>query len=318
MNTVEISGDIVDLIDEFRERTLEHAWNQVVTAMDMFSSGQYETACFLSMTAIEEAGKVGLLQFIRGNELMGTPAQVDTNELQSILNDHSGKALRAAASALCVNTRAKRVHGKHPDCDLELSDGLLLLTRAGNQWEIIREKCLYTDIDLHAKSLSTPSQEINKDHAYYFICMAGEVVAEEAERGFGSFIEARDPTDSIEFWSRTTDKVDEFVDQYNSEFNPSKIGFFTDPRFDDLRDEIGESLEITEDQMEFATQMGMTDVRLRALMDGKSEKEAEKIAEEYSEAIEDSFAEFAPSKQCVKEFERLAEDVVTVTISDDE
>ncbi|GAA3880146.1 AbiV family abortive infection protein [Haloarcula argentinensis] len=182
MSEVEITADVIELIDEAREETLHHAREQVRTAITLFSSGAYEPACFLAMTAIEEAGKVGLLQFIRGNQFWGTPSRINTDELRSILSDHQGKALRSAASALCVNNRARRIYGTHPNSDLELKDGLLLLARAGNEWMRIRGHCVYTDLDLHSKSLKTPSREIDSNYAYYFICMAGETVAEEGTR----------------------------------------------------------------------------------------------------------------------------------------
>lgn len=317
MTEVEISDDIIQLIDEARRETLTNARNQVSTAIDLFTADAYQISCFVAMTAIEEAGKVGLLQFVRGNQLMGTPSKVNTKELRSILSDHQGKALRSAASAICVNERARRIYGTHPDCDLYLKDGLLLLARAGNEWMRIRGNCMYTDLGLHAKSLSVPSQSIDSNYAYYFICMAGEVVAEEAERGFGSWIEGRDPSRSIEFWNQTKEEVDDFVDEYGSDFEPSELEFFTDPRFSEIRESIAERLDLSEDEREFGIEMSVEHFKLAAQAKGKSAEEIEKEATDLQRTLEESQPEMLPSAECVKEFRRLAKDVNTVVVADD-
>ena len=316
MSEVEVTGDIIELIDEARMETLHHSREQVRTAMDLFSSGDYESACFISMTAIEEAGKVGLLQFIRGNQLWGTPSRIDTDELRSILSDHQGKALRSAASALCVNNRAKRIYGTYPDSDLDLKNGLLLLARAGNEWMRIRGNCIYTDLDLHSKSLKVPSREINSDYAYYFICMGGEVVAEEAERGLGSFVENRDPEESIRFWDQTKAEIDNFVEEYESQFEPTNLEFFTDPRFETIREKISKPLDISEEQIEQSIRQSVDQFRMAAQMRGEPEDEIEKQASELKESLEESFPESLPSAECSREFERLAENVNNVVVGE--
>lgn len=314
MSEVEVTPDIIELIDEAREETLHHSREQVRTAMDLFSSDDYESACFLAMTAIEEAGKVGLLQFIRGNQFWGTPSRIDTDELRSILSDHQGKALRSAASALCVNNRARRIYGTHPDSDIELKNGLLLLARAGNEWMRIRGNCVYTDLDLHSKSLTTPSREIGFNYAYYFICMAGEVVAEEAERGFGSFVENRDPEESLQFWNQTKDEIDAFVDEYESGFDPSELGFFTDPRFEHIREKISQPLDLSEEQIEASIQQSVDSFRMMAQIQGEPQDEIEEKASELRQSLAESYPESIPSAECTREFERLAEDVNTVIV----
>lgn len=314
MSEVEVTDSIIEIIDDAREEALENARSQVETAMELFSLEYHEPACFLAMTAVEEAGKVGLLQFIR---MMRTPLIVDTSELRSILSNHQKKALRSAASALCVNNRARRIYGTYPDSDFQLKDGLLLLARSGNEWMRIRGHCLYTDLDLHAKSLSTPIEEISSDYAYYFICMAGEVVAEEAERGFGSIVEGREPTRSHEFWQSTKEIVDEFVEEYGSEFDPSNIHFFTDPRFAQTREDIAEPIEMTEEDIESTIQQSVERVKIIGRIKGKSDEEIEQRASELRSSLEDSYPESIPSKECMTEFERLAEDVNAVVASSD-
>ncbi|OFV68788.1 MAG: hypothetical protein SCAL_000464 [Candidatus Syntrophoarchaeum caldarius] len=157
------------------------------------------------MTAIEEIGKLFILQLVQGDvfkELgvkLEPPPDLNTKELNKFLRNHLDKALEAAASSLYINAGADRRHGVHPISGIHCTSGVVLLTRSG-RWMSIRNSCLYTEVDFATNSTSSPNDFITREHAYYFICMGFEVLAEQAEAGFGSGLEGRDVSKSIQFW----------------------------------------------------------------------------------------------------------------------
>ncbi len=244
----EFDEGIRETLAETRIRIAETAFNHVTTAIGTFESYSYAHSCFLAITAIEEMGKARTLQIVQGDVFVDyEPVKIDDGKIRKFLQNHSTKAIRAAASGLVANHGAVRRHGRHDDADLNLSSGILYLGKSG-KWMNVRNACLYTDTNISGKSVYWPTDEISAHHAYYFICMALEVLAEESEAGFGSPLEHLTSVDQVtEFESATgfhrtnLELLYGFMDSYEDQFESSNLKFFVeDPRQDDLREEIRE------------------------------------------------------------------------------
>ena len=228
-----------------RIKTAENARSKVDNAKSMLEDDEYTDACFLAITAIEEMGKTRTLQMVQGDIYPDLEIErIDDSGLQSFLRSHDTKAVRAAASGLAANHGAVRRHGRHEEADLNLSSGILLLAKIN--WMELRNSCLYTDVNISGKNLQVPVEEITFHHAYYFICMAYEILAEESEAGFGSPIEATETDLSIMDYSKATDfgndmilDLLEFSLEHQEEFEPENLEFFVaDPRWEDIREDI--------------------------------------------------------------------------------
>lgn len=244
----EFDEGIRSTLAETRIRIAETALNHVTTAIGVFESHSYVHSCFLAITAIEEMGKARTLQIVQGDVFeFYEPVKIYDGEIRDFLQNHSTKAIRAAASGLVANHGAVRRHGRHAEADLNLSSGILYLGKSG-KWMNVRNACLYTDTNISGKSVYWPTDEISAHHAYYFICMALEVLAEESEAGFGSPIEQLTDIDQVTDFESATgfrrymlELLYGFMNSYEDQFDPSNLEFFMeDPRQDDLRREIRE------------------------------------------------------------------------------
>lgn len=242
----EFDEGIRNTLAETRVRIAETAFNHVTTAIGVFESHSYAHSCFLAITAIEEMGKARTLQLVQGDVFESfEPVRIDDGKIRSFLQNHSTKAIRAAASGLVANHGAVRRHGRHGEADLNLSSGILYLGKSG-KWMNVRNACLYTDTNISGKSVYWPTDEISAHHAYYFICMALEVLAEEAEAGFGSPLEQLSGVDQVTDFESATgfrrsmlELLYGFMDSFENQFESSNLKFFVeDPREDDLREEI--------------------------------------------------------------------------------
>lgn len=220
-----LSKAVCETLRSAREKTLTNAWHLLQTTVELFEQEQYATACFLAMTAIEEVGKLFVLLCI---QLRPPLSGLNTKELNKFLLDHLNKALQAAAWSLYINAGADQRHGVHPVSGMHRTSGVVLLARPG-RWMDIRNACLYTDVDLTSNLAFSPSDFITRAHAYYFICMGFEVLAEQAESGLGSDREGCDVSKSIQFWQDRIGDVKKFMERWSNTVNLDCIDFLADP-----------------------------------------------------------------------------------------
>ena len=217
-----------------REKTITNAWQLLKTAVQLFEQKQYATACFLAMTSIEEVGKLLVLRLVQGDALeafgsqLEAPPELDTKELDSFLRDHLDKALQAAAWSLYINAGADRRHGIHPVSGIVRTSGVVLLARSG-RWMYIRNRCLYADIDFASNTASSPSDFVTREHAYYFICMGFEALAEQAESGLGFDFEGRDGTSSFQFWQDRLRDLERFMKRWSTTVDVDRLDFLANP-----------------------------------------------------------------------------------------
>ena len=243
---IDFDSGMKDTIAETRIRVVETAFNHITTAIGLFDSYAYSQACFLAITAIEEMGKARTLQLIQFDfDPDHEPKAIDVSGIHHFMREHNIKAIRAAASGLSANHGAVRRHGRHDGANLNLSTGILLFAKS-KKWMTVRNSTLYTDVNLKGKHVTWPTGKIGPHYAYYFICMALEIMAEESDAGFGSPIEHLEVEDTVTefdsaagFRSAMLSTLAKFQMKYEKEFDPSELGFFTnDSRYDDLRDEL--------------------------------------------------------------------------------
>lgn len=295
----EFNEGVKEALSETRLRVAETAFNHVTTAIGLFQSSAFSQACFLAITAIEEMGKARTLQMVQSATAVDEdPARIDAKGIERFLRKHRLKATRAAASGLSVNHGAVRRHGRHEEADLNLTSGIEFLT-ASEQWMDIRNACVYSDVDLHSKNVEWPAKIISGDHAYYFICMALEIIAKESDAGFGSPIEEfeadggiTDFQNSSEFEDHILVLLSDFMTRYQSEFDETALEFFTKhPQYDDVRKEVREN----EVRVEEETRQNIKNTFRETMvdMDEPSEESKEKLPENVSyDEFQDSILEY--------------------------
>jgi len=168
---------------------VEHAeglWNNATL---LFKRKGYATACFLSIVCIEECAKINFGMFqIYFSLANSTPLTV--NPRRSTLSSHIRKHFIAACSGALVNSRMDRVFGiaKVNSFISDCEKGKL---------EKLRQSCLYADIDRRRHGVLIPMKEISREQALFYVCLAGELLAEAG---------GIEPST----WQRLLNKVDKF------------------------------------------------------------------------------------------------------------
>jgi AbiV family abortive infection protein len=166
-------------LESARGKILYNAHDLIKLAVKMFEQESYPVSCFLAMTSIEEIGKLILFR-----PMLECPddSTIEVKGLNKIIRNHIDKAITSAAWSLYINAGADRRHGTHPLSKIHRTSGVILLARSG-RWMNIRNSCLYIDVNLSKFTSSSPKEVISREHAYYFICMAFEILAEHAQSG---------------------------------------------------------------------------------------------------------------------------------------
>ena len=234
---LKLTPEIRETICLARQKTIINAWELLQTAVGLFENNQYSTACFLSMTAIEEIGKLFILQIAQGDIFFGLskldfaenlPKELDSKKLDKFLRNHLDKAVQAAATSLCINSGADRRNGVNSKSNMIRTSGVVLLARSG-RWMIVRNNCLYTDINFATKVTISPIEYVSREHSYYFICMGFEVLAEQAEAGLDSILEDQKVASSIQFWQDRLKELEGFMQQYSHTVDLDKLDFLANP-----------------------------------------------------------------------------------------
>ena len=206
----------------YRRAVISNARRLLSTAEHLLQKEEYPVACFLAMTTIEEVGKLNVARFA---ELAG---QKLTHKLLRHLSVHPVKAAQAATGGLFINAGADRRQGKHPVSGIHRTSGVIGLARSGH-WMHIRNSCLYVDADLGASVVHVPPAEIGRDHAYYFICMAFEVIAEHAEAGLDSPVLFAEGHEGFKFWEDTLRELEAFMKTWAGECDVDHLDFLINP-----------------------------------------------------------------------------------------
>ncbi len=152
----------------------EGLWNDAAL---LFKEGRYATTCFLSVVCIEECTKVDFARFqayccfvnSRKPYIHNTPPQPKSR--RCLLTSHTMKQFLAACSGALVNSRMDRILG------IDRVASFISDCEKGNL-EKFRQSCLYTDINQGEQRMLLPVEQISREQALFYVCLAGEILAE--------------------------------------------------------------------------------------------------------------------------------------------
>lgn len=195
-------------------------------AVREFTSGSTRVSCFLAMAAIEEVGKLPLMRYAELS--ISTNLEYDPKKAARPLADHTGKALVGVAMSLMINAAVDRRHGSHPESQVALTSGIMLLIRSG-QWMSFRNACLYVDVDLSGAQGAAPMHLIGKPEAYYFICMAYEVLMSQAHHGLVDDWHGGSNADAAAFRADRLDELTDFMSTWAAKVDITEIPFLVKP-----------------------------------------------------------------------------------------
>jgi AbiV family abortive infection protein len=145
-----------------------------LTAVGAWQSGSPSVAAALSITCLEETGKLATERWrLWGAEAITAPADVSIHSGQRgrrrLFLDHASKHILAAMSGALINARLDRVLGG------EFITRFLDEAEAG-RLEGFRQDCLY--LDLRDGALHVPAESVTREQAARYVALSGEVLAE--------------------------------------------------------------------------------------------------------------------------------------------
>jgi len=225
-NIVRVNETVRLVIRQAREKILPNCASILEEARKFFEQTRFPRACFLAMTAIEEAGKLTVLRFIAHDtaEKFGfCPSEVNLGALDAFLRDHPEKAREAVAQSLYINAGTDRRHGVHPTSGMHRTSGLILIIRAGG-WMKLRNSCLYVDVKFEPPEAASPDERVSQALSYYMITMGYEVVVEQAPAA----LDVPSPG-WIEFQDGMIDQLREFMSRWGASSNIDDLDFLANP-----------------------------------------------------------------------------------------
>jgi AbiV family abortive infection protein len=153
-------------------RLVQHAEGLWDDACLLFSSDRFATAMAVSITCLEEIGKIGVARF----QLVLPKSTNQSNPSQGLRRkgnpfySHVQKLLLAAGAGALVNARLDRIVG------MDKVISFLDLVEQ-NQIEPLRQSCLYSD---RTGDLWIPHEMIDRSKAEFYVVLCGELLAEVA------------------------------------------------------------------------------------------------------------------------------------------
>jgi AbiV family abortive infection protein len=163
-----------------------------LTAVGAWQSGSPSVAAALSITCLEETGKLATERWrLWGVEAITAPTDVSIHSggrgRRPLFLEHVSKHILAAMSGALINARLDRVLGSE------------FITRfldeaEGGRLEGFRQDCLY--LDRRDGELRVPAESVTSERAARYVALSGEVLAEiQPDPGA---------------WSRVLERVKEF------------------------------------------------------------------------------------------------------------
>jgi AbiV family abortive infection protein len=156
-------------------RVVQHVERLWDDACVLLNRGSHPTALALSITCLEEVGKISVARFqlaideARRAAGVAHPAGKPVARRGHPFYSHTQKLVLAAGAGALVNARLDRILGMD-----RVIDFLDRVER--NELEQLRQSCLYTDAKKSA--LLIPAERIASSDATFHVILAGEVLAE--------------------------------------------------------------------------------------------------------------------------------------------
>lgn len=230
-NSIQLTEDLKNVIRTCRHKILDNCMSLLRESVELFAKQCFPRACFLAMTAMEEAGKLTVLRFFAHRQFevcdLPEPIEMDQRRIMAFLRDHVDKARLAAAQSLYINAGADRRHGTHPISGLHRTSGVILLVRSG-RWMNLRNACLYVDLSVAEPATTSPFDVISIAHAYYMICMAYEIVAEQADAAIEEQISGN-LAPWLEFEEARIGELKGFMSRYGASVALDQLDFLANP-----------------------------------------------------------------------------------------
>lgn len=159
------------------KQIVAHAEGLWDDACRLFVHDRYATALALSVTCLEEVGKIGVARFqlaldeqVRCGGSPVTQSPIVRRKRHPFYS-HTQKLLLAAGAGAMVNSRLDRILG--------LTNVVAFLDQVENgEIELLRQSCLYTDAK--GGHLHLPAERIGRQPAEFHLVLAGEILAEVA------------------------------------------------------------------------------------------------------------------------------------------
>jgi AbiV family abortive infection protein len=166
----------LDGAHEQYSRIVRHAEGLWGDACTLYLRERFATALALSISCLEEIGKISVARFeltLKAAEpqALQSLSGASTTRKRNPFYSHTQKLLLAAGAGAVVNSRLDRILGM-PAVIAFLDD-----VESG-KIEPLRQSCLYSDAD--GGQLLLPAEQVRPERARFFTVLSGEVLAEVA------------------------------------------------------------------------------------------------------------------------------------------
>lgn len=157
-------------------RVVHHAEGLWGDACGLFQRERFATALAMSITCVEEVGKIGVARFHLAIDQAcresGQPlpsASTTVSRRKNPFYSHMQKLVLAAGAVALVNARLDRILGM--DRVVQFLDAV-----ERGAIEPLRQACLYSDVQ--GPLLLLPEEHIDRSRAEFHVVLAGELLAE--------------------------------------------------------------------------------------------------------------------------------------------
>lgn len=166
-----------DLLFTLRKIIFANAKRMLFDAENLFKNGSFPSSIFFAISSIEEAGKLYdvLVAYHKNKE-----GSLDAREFYKRFKNHKLKHL---------SSFTKAVHSTFKNKDRKISKNISKLWElvVDNKLMLIRNNCIYSDINFQKGIISSPQNNITKEDACYFLETAYEVLLSQIDSAFGDF-----------------------------------------------------------------------------------------------------------------------------------
>lgn len=165
------------LMLQLRQMIFANAKKLLFDAEILYKAGAFPSSTFLAISSIEETGKLYDVLVAYHKNKSGS---LDFKKFYDRFKNHKLKHLSSFTKAVYTTLKSK---------DKKVSKNISKLWElvADNKLMMIRNNCVYTDINFQKGIISNPQNNITKEDARYFLETAYEVLLGQIDSAFGDF-----------------------------------------------------------------------------------------------------------------------------------